>query len=550
MSEDDKSYSSLPKIAADYIKLVVRSIRYRRKVRNEVRSELIEHFIDALNKCTSDKEKQTAATKLITEFGDPKLLAVLIRRGKIRCRPLWKKVISVTLRSFLAAFVLFIVYMIWFINGKPNPETDYLARLNDSIKPAISDGDNAWTNYEKALSLYVEPDDQVNEIFSTTKKSTAGVLIFSQLPEQHQLLLRQWIASNDQVWAEYQLASQKQYRYRYTTDIGDDRMLIAVLLPHLGTIRDIAKDVGLWRIRIAVAEGNVEGALSDSLTLMRVGKQWQGRGLIIEQLVGMAICDIGINQMLSIIDSIQLSKELLIDVKQRVEGIFADGYPMIDISAERLVFLDIVQYTFTDSGSGGGHLIPNKFHDLFGFNGQNYDYPWVVAGYGLLHAGRDETVKKGLELYERLEKNWKLTPYQREHQDISDDQMFQDISEVRYSFVRALVPALARCYAVSYQKQTYYEALVTVLSIELYKIEKRHYPVELGELVAEGYLDRVPDDPYSDSGLIYRQTDDSYKLYSVSENFIDDGGEPYKDKNGKVRLWKTDGGDAVFWPVP
>jgi hypothetical protein len=39
---------ALPKCAADYIDLVTKKVRYRRKVRAEVRQELTDHFADAL----------------------------------------------------------------------------------------------------------------------------------------------------------------------------------------------------------------------------------------------------------------------------------------------------------------------------------------------------------------------------------------------------------------------------------------------------------------------------------------------------------------------
>ena len=55
-------------------------------------------------------------------------------------------------------------------------------------------------------------------------------------------------------------------------------------------------------------------------------------------------------------------------------------------------------------------------------------------------------------------------------------------------------------------------------------------------------------DPYSDKSLVYRKVGDGFLLYSVGENFIDDGGVLSKDKKGETKKW-TDNGDAVFWPI-
>ena len=68
------------------------------------------------------------------------------------------------------------------------------------------------------------------------------------------------------------------------------------------------------------------------------------------------------------------------------------------------------------------------------------------------------------------------------------------------------------------------------------------------ELFEAGYLKKLPMDPYSDSPLVYKKTDDDFILYSVGYDFEDDGGEVYRDNKGRVRPW-GDEGDAVFWPV-
>ena len=50
-------------------------------------------------------------------------------------------------------------------------------------------------------------------------------------------------------------------------------------------------------------------------------------------------------------------------------------------------------------------------------------------------------------------------------------------------------------------------------------------------------------DPYSDEPLVYRVEGESFILYSVGEDFFDDGGIDV--------TWdqSQSGGDRVFWPV-
>ena len=62
----------------EYIDRLVRSL--------EVRKELENHFEDALSRVERELERTRKAEQLVAEFGDEAVLAVLIRRGKRRCR--------------------------------------------------------------------------------------------------------------------------------------------------------------------------------------------------------------------------------------------------------------------------------------------------------------------------------------------------------------------------------------------------------------------------------------------------------------------------------
>ena len=76
--QNDKLFENLPERAAEFITLVIKKIRYRRKVRADVAAELAAHFEDALKDCTTEDEKQKKAEQLIEQFGDVKLLGVLL----------------------------------------------------------------------------------------------------------------------------------------------------------------------------------------------------------------------------------------------------------------------------------------------------------------------------------------------------------------------------------------------------------------------------------------------------------------------------------------
>ncbi len=150
MAEGKKDNQKLlPAIVTDYIGRLTKKFRYRKKVRAEIRQELQDHFEDALRDIKPEK-RQEAAEKLISDFGDPKLLAILMRRAKKRCRPLWKKLIVKSFQAFGILILCLILYIIWFATGKPSPSVNYLEQVNTMVRPVADESSNAQPLYIKA----------------------------------------------------------------------------------------------------------------------------------------------------------------------------------------------------------------------------------------------------------------------------------------------------------------------------------------------------------------------------------------------------------------
>ena len=83
-------------------------------------------------------------------------------------------------------------------------------------------------------------------------------------------------------------------------------------------------------------------------------------------------------------------------------------------------------------------------------------------------------------------------------------------------------------------------------------MEKGGYPKTLNALVEADFLKQLPMDPYSDKPFVYRKTDDGFILYSVGNNFKDDGGIVIRDSEGTPKWWyewNNKEGDVVFWSL-
>jgi hypothetical protein len=83
-----------------------------------------------------------------------------------------------------------------------------------------------------------------------------------------------------------------------------------------------------------------------------------------------------------------------------------------------------------------------------------------------------------------------------------------------------------------FRRVTELRILIIELSLRAYQLDHGRLPTHLSELVPD-YLPAVPQDPFGDGDIKYRLTGDSYKLYSVGPDGVDDGGERVYFQNGK-----------------
>jgi len=546
----------LPSCATEFIRQVVREMGYRKKVRREVEAELAAHFEDELRGCTEAQEKEQRAARLIEQFGDAKLLAVLCRRGKKRCRPLAAKVMVRSLQAVGVSVVLLGLYMLWFVHGRPVIQIDYLAVLNRMSRPEIAGEDNAWSHYEQAIALVVPPGRELREMPFFQNPDDAQYRDSAELPEEDRRAIKKWMETNRPAWDRFVIASSKPYLavpYQNHRDLVD-RWLFHIRLPDLSAL-DLLSRMGMWQSRINLEQGQTAEALESSLTLARVGAHWQRSGTPVEQLAGLRISRTGHNGVLRIVASVELSLNKLSDLQRRLASIYSESYPLVDAEYERLVLLDVVQHLFTKDGPGGGHLVPPGSQGLVHTALKEscptaVKIPLLRTALSVIHARRAETVAKAEQVFDHYRELSSLSPYQRwTRAAVTVSEMVESLPQHRYALVRSLIPSLDRMIDLRFRGRGLHQATFTILALQRYRREKGSYPAALDALKQSGYLDTLPADPYSNGPLTYRAVGDGFTLYSVGPDFVDNGGTPGTDSKGRRRLW-ADQGDTVFWPAP
>ena len=160
---------------------------------------------------------------------------------------------------------------------------------------------------------------------------------------------------------------------------------------------------------------------------------------------------------------------------------------------------------------------------------------------------RNKTLAAGNKLYDHMEKTIKMSPWAKRAGNIeSAEDFLSAYSKQRYAFIWWITPAIDRVSEIRYRGKAFYDAVLTILAVKRWELDKRQLPDSLEQLKAEGYLKELPDDPYGEGLLTYTRRNGDFVLYSLADDFDDDAGKQNpKDAWGRGK----EGGDRVFWPV-
>ncbi|HEG44735.1 MAG TPA: hypothetical protein ENH94_11885 [Phycisphaerales bacterium] len=546
MDSDKISNTDLPPAAIEYIDAVIKKMRYRKKIRADVRAELTAHFEDALRDCDTDDEKAKLTADLIAKFGEPKLLAKLIRRGKKRCRPLWQKAF-IRFGQFVLILLLLIGLRIAHLGlGRPTISVDYVQWLNELGRQGRDEELNAEPYIRQAMELLGDKENR-------RKISDALDILYEhgQVPEDKQVLIEEILTTYAEVLDQLRKGAERPYYWvEYKRQpVPEAKGVLKAYLMAAGVLESIMPDLGRYKTagqllgisaRWRMNKGDIEGGLDDLFVLQRMGQSLNGRGLLIEQLVGVSIEAMAYSEFKNAFARYEIPAKSLAKAQERLESRVDDKRLPINMEAEKAFLYDMLQRGFTDDGNGNGRVI------LGGMPFVVTTWQRSVKDFALLDfPDRKEVTAQLDRYYETIAQLNAKTPRQL-YNEGWDDNKWNQIGE-ECLLLEILQPALSKISKMGWRPRTDQRATVAVMAILRYEKITGGYPESLDKLVANGYLKKLPMDPFSDGPLVYRIIDDGFTLYSAGLNMIDDDGQ-YGMKKGKFKQW-AENGDAVFWPV-
>ena len=534
---DRNEFENLPSCVREYIGLVLKKMRYRREVRREVRAELLGHFVDGLADCEDAKDRESIAEQLVADFGDIKMLGRLIKRGKKRCRPLWLKVLIGTMQIAGILLLCIIARGAYLSIGTPVISVDYVQWMNDHVRGGRSDDLNALPYYEQAVELSKEVPREMQYMYVDLPPE--------QITDEQWDALEEFLARDAQALDALRQGAAKPYYWNvYKGKTSEGRVpdmaaqVTGGFMPTLNGYKKLMQKVVFLQIPWSLHIGDLEGAVNDSIVLHRFGRHMHGQGLLIEQLVSIALESLAHAKTFEIIDNFDISAEKLEYMQKQLEEIY-NNEVIIDLETEKGFLYDFIQCTFTDDGKGSGRPIRQGLTLAAG------DLQSVLKGFVAGYPDRREVTASIDRYFERIGQLANQTPWQLA-QAGNNDAKWNELASNHF-LLNPVSPGFRKSTEIAWRVRASRTALLTVLAIKRYEKANKAYPASLEELVKAGYLKELPHDPYGDGPLRYKVVGNDFVLYSFGADMKDDGGR-LGTKSGKPFKWADDG-DWVFWPV-
>lgn len=410
----------------------------------------------------------------------------------------------------------------------PADPVDYLAWANEHTQTV---GPSAEWLYEAAAASLV-PFDGDEELLNAAMAGDPDALLSPEVTA--------YLEANAAAVATARAALALDYRG--ITLHSEGGPMFGVLLPNLGKMREIAR-LTTMQGELAEANGDMAAATSAFVDTLAFGAH-QGQGTtLIENLVGVAIQNLGSERLLDSLASAGDGQLDYVALAQRVERSYAPVRPITqNIQFERAMLLDSIQRSFEMNPQTGHYRVSEQgvrhMNDVLGMGGDNPAGEIMFMTY-LGAAGFEEMTQSVNQHYDRLTEAAAL-PYQEGRQAYDDlEQLASDpIWRATNPLLATLTPSLSRVSFFSARAEATRRGTILVTQLKAYRQQHGRYPDSLGELVNSGGNEQLVIDPFTNAPFAYIPGEEDFTLYSLGANGVDDGGQhDAKAESGDVRYW-------------
>ncbi len=529
----------------------------------ELVNELADHFEDGLAAGAPESE-------LIASFGDARQASRMIRRAKLRQRPVaWQalRVLTGVVGLFGAAMIaMYLLLIVRLALISPNVARNYTAELAAEVD-RIPAADRAWPLYREAalrttklkrgdLRAITMSDPNWPKVEAFIAENQGALELYRQAAQRPELGAPIGFEPDIELMFRHDAAQLAQERARPAAEPEQNPFVIGVLLPHLSGFREGAAMLG-QDARIAARLGEGDRALADVVAILRMADHLSGSPFLISDLVSLALTMSGCEV---IVDLLATRADLwtdaeLAEISHRVAAVRGGGRFTLAFESERVFFADLVQRIYSDDGHGGGVLTAEGLNLLGSISSDslmNYssDESWHRFGsrlaaplFSALVADR-ATMQRRYDEMMALVAEESARPLWLRTASVADAKV-DELQRSRLDYLRflplaLLFPSLSRASAQAELCTQQRDATLVVLAAELYRRRNGDWPAGVDQL-SPRYLPAVPVDRYDGRPIRYRVVDGRPVIYSIGVDRDDDGGRPPSGKGGnaRARTWSS-----------
>lgn len=370
-----------------------------------------------------------------------------------------------------------------------------------------ADAENAADVVLDAASWYFEPNepDLVPEMGEAKWPGrTEG------LSDEMKKTLGEYLAENKKTLELlHETAGMEHSRYPVNLAAG-----FAVMLPHLSSIRDMARLLKVEAI-MHIEDGQADEAIESVAAIFGVARSMSEEPVLISQLIRVGCEWYGVSAIERIVNRSELDNEQLAGLAEMIAGAGKGLNFRISLMGDRCCLLDMFRDPArVDQSLIGGPRIPGVLLMAFKATG-------LSDKAGIQYLDFTDEFLQAMELPER----------ERTAAVKAIEKKLEEARGIQMMMLRMFAPAYTHLVDLDLRSVAHFRAARAGLAVERYRLAAGKRPGTLGELVGE-YLDVVPKDPFDGAELRYIRLEEGFVVYSIGEDGSDDGGAE-KNKGNK-----------------
>ena len=402
----------------------------------------------------------------------------------------------------------------------PNPDdpVDYIQWANEEYGKGITE--NAADVYQEAIAAFELDKELLNLGFEANPREWSA--------EQRDRL-RGYVNRNTKALNRYAQAARIPECYFVITPSESGAMMDLLSPAYLGPLRSLAK-LTIGRARLRLSEGDLDGAVEDAATLLRVSMHLQAQPAVIQYMLGVAIGKLAYDSVLLEVPRVTAKPVDYNEIMRALKS--ADRPPQRptrQLEVELVILWDCAQRFLRDA-DGDGRYESASYGD-----GQEliFEQPQTL----------DEIVRESRKYYASL-KGVFVADYQKSKTRL--DAIERKMAAQKGKTLTAMMaPSFRKVAELQRMFVANRSAYRVVFLLHAYQAKHERWPKKLKEALPNKAARKL-NDPFANKPFRYQLKDGRPFLYSVSINGVDDGGELCRTDDSEPKWGDT--GDFVFWP--